>query len=163
MEGDIIGDNGNWMVYEFLSTPSAWRATLCPLHPKASRGISIHALRMEGDRNASCPRIRQQISIHALRMEGDNKMIFKSCKKFISIHALRMEGDNAWAELGFKKDISIHALRMEGDIGADRQNDGSIHFYPRPPHGGRPAVTILDERIFLFLSTPSAWRATRCP
>ena len=81
--------------YEFLSTPSARRATgntesriqghrhfyprpprggrpgLCMLRPRAP-AISIHALREEGDpgfRAGSCN--HQPISIHALREEGD--------------------------------------------------------------------------------------------
>ena len=58
--------------------------------------------------------------------------------------------------------ISIHALREEGDGPAQRLAAGKPHFYPRPPRGGRPgddAGNILD--IILFLSTPSARRATR--
>ena len=57
---------------KFLSTPSARRATR-KLHPEPGRrGISIHALREEGD---LCSIIDQpdeeKISIHALREEGD--------------------------------------------------------------------------------------------
>ena len=161
MEGDIIGDNGNWMVYEFLSTPSAWRATLCPLHPKASRGISIHALRMEGDRNASCPRIRQQISIHALRMEGDNEdgetdpndfkflstpsawratNFLPALARYVAYFYPRPpHGGRRIATVDFSNDfeISIHALRMEGDAGQSRAVGRRANFYPRPPHGGR--------------------------
>ena len=35
-----------------------------------------------------------------------------------------------------------------------------VHFYPRPPRGGRPASTIPDTGQSKFLSTPSARRAT---
>ena len=80
---------------EFLSTPSARRATQCgqlrhqllqDFYPRPPRGgrrlakiighalnaISIHALREEGDGQA-LPHvdIAQSISIHALREEGD--------------------------------------------------------------------------------------------
>ena len=55
----------------FLSTPSGWRAT----HAKALRqdghGISIHALRVEGDYRAAIVPPMLRISIHALRVEGD--------------------------------------------------------------------------------------------
>ena len=34
-------------------------------------------------------------------------------------------------------DISIHALREEGDVSFRRIMVTSIHFYPRPPRGGR--------------------------
>ena len=36
----------------------------------------------------------------------------------------------------------------------------ALHFYPRPPRGGRPADHFHLETIILFLSTPSARRAT---
>ena len=59
---------------QFLSTPSARRATLSyGLHHKGW-GISIHALREEGD-PATLPNLVEQhtISIHALREEGDQR------------------------------------------------------------------------------------------
>ena len=36
-----------------------------------------------------------------------------------------------------------------------------IHFYPRPPGGGRPDLRCLGRFQFRFLSTPSGWRATQ--
>ena len=56
---------------KFLSTPSARRATAFHCLCKVSGGISIHALREEGDRSPApaCPTL--SISIHALREEGD--------------------------------------------------------------------------------------------
>ena len=101
--------------------------------------ISIHALRMEGDRSSRrCSSCRCSISIHALRMEGDNGKSSPIILGPISIHALRMEGDgtttqtlcwgalflstpSAWRATSvwhYKRqgfNISIHALRMEGD------------------------------------------------
>ena len=35
--------------------------------------------------------------------------------------------------------ISIHALREEGDTRAGSRDAPSMHFYPRPPRGGRPS------------------------
>ena len=80
-------------------------------------------------------------------------------------------------------EISIHALREEGDATLPTPCRLCSHFYPRPPRGGRPRVPIYvrlggaisihalreegdikDIRqallAFLFLSTPSARRAT---
>ena len=56
----------------FQSTPSVGRATMFFAAYFASRRISIHALRGEGDQIAVI-RFGQQveISIHALRGEGD--------------------------------------------------------------------------------------------
>ena len=57
--------------YVFLSTPSARRATHALGSERLDVGISIHALREEGDQIADgLPRILG-ISIHALREEGD--------------------------------------------------------------------------------------------
>ena len=78
----------------FQSTPSAWRATVaqtttstedgdfnprpphggrlrCVLSTLPTTPISIHALRMEGDKVSSSASSSSKISIHALRMEGD--------------------------------------------------------------------------------------------
>ena len=57
-------------------------------------GISIHALREEGDLSAGTRANVEPISIHALREEGDFADVVKQRVDFlISIHALREEGD----------------------------------------------------------------------
>ena len=58
-------------------------------------------------------------------------------------------------------EISIHALREEGDRSAGCRSTADYHFYPRPPRGGRPANSSGVMSSSLFLSTPSARRATR--
>ena len=56
--------------------------------------------------------------------------------------------------------ISIHALREEGD------GPGTVRlvlvddFYPRPPRGGRLLRAACTRPPWIFLSTPSARRAT---
>ena len=57
------------------------------------QGISIHALREEGDYPISPQRTEFVISIHALREEGDGLRSDTELGIFISIHALREEGD----------------------------------------------------------------------
>ena len=59
---------------------------------------------------------RKGISIHALRGEGDEYSIWHRFEGVISIHALRGEGDwkKPWMVLEVDT-ISIHALRGEGD------------------------------------------------
>ena len=58
--------------------------------------------------------------------------------------------------------ISIHALREEGDRLPLRREAWQADFYPRPPRGGRlDGVEVMDD-VKIFLSTPSARRATRC-
>ena len=56
---------------EFLSTPSARRATLLFIVQKPKGEISIHALREEGDGYYMRALGLYAISIHALREEGD--------------------------------------------------------------------------------------------
>ena len=104
--------------------------------------ISIHALRKEGD--PRCQRIhdrRQCISIHALRKEGDDHHPphgWQSERDFYPRppQGGRLKDPKPWID---PAKISIHALRKEGDLGT------------------------VDDADFLkvFLSTPSARRATR--
>ena len=56
--------------------------------------------------------------------------------------------------------ISIHALREEGDAQTCTRAPLWGYFYPRPPRGGRQLRIIGDGAGHLFLSTPSARRAT---
>ena len=58
------------------------------------------------------------------------------------------------------KNISIHALREEGDATAGAGARNKANFYPRPPRGGRPVAAPKGRLYYLFLSTPSARRAT---
>ena len=58
---------------QFLSTPSARRATCWLWALMRERLISIHALREEGDHVLHILRNAFFISIHALREEGDSK------------------------------------------------------------------------------------------
>ena len=123
----------------FLSTPSARRATV---HVAEHIQPVLVFLSTPSARRATAPtphRARgRSISIHALREEGD---YFKSADYIpqkISIHALREEGDPERTARETEQTISIHALREEGDV---------LHLFIQP---SRP----------LFLSTPSARRAT---
>ena len=81
--------------------------------------------------------------------------------------------------------ISIHALREEGDHQSQKQVGQRCNFYPRPPRGGRPFITASSKTrqyfyprpprggrpcsgstgrsLWVFLSTPSARRATSIP
>ena len=143
----------------FQSTPSEGRATWravgsdpagCDFNPRPPRGgrpitvvsalgtgISIHALRGEGDQPIKVILGLQRISIHALRGEGDIRAKRDKTTPPISIHALRGEGDKiafslslalrfqstpsegrataALDQFAAMVEISIHALRGEGD------------------------------------------------
>ena len=166
----------------FLSTPSARRATRWILLRLRCSRISIHALREEGDHLRVLQAQDQTISIHALREEGDQDHRQVGSSDFISIHALREEGDDSTVGVGRQVEISIHALREEGDKRSASSRSCGAYFYPRPPRGGRPSSETIqpaqanfyprpprggrrdaggDNAVSsLFLSTPSARRAT---
>ena len=64
-------------------------------------------------------------------------------------------------ETGEVIQISIHALREEGDrCSTSTRCSTNANFYPRPPRGGRLRILLNSALISLFLSTPSARRAT---
>ena len=161
-EGDFPFSSRQTCFIQFLSTPSARRATIhrparepreADFYPRPPRG---------GRQRLVIPMAAQLvISIHALREEGDFWMLSYCCCKTISIHALREEGDHPAGILpdsradfyprpprgGRQRDvlgtfatpgISIHALREEGDRRNAMLNLVNLeHFYPRPPRGGR--------------------------
>ena len=124
--------------------------------------ISIHALREEGDQRCNSTMHPDPISIHALREEGDPMSGAWSLMQ-ISIHALREEGDVITACLQeCYLIISIHALREEGDHRLRRAVRRNKVFLSTP--SARRATRGLRQNSLLctFLSTPSARRATRC-
>ena len=149
----------------------------------ARREISIHALREEGDCCYQAGQDSVLISIHALREEGDGHSgaVLRGDTDFyprpprggrqfstttskrserISIHALREEGDaSALTALLTVKNFYPRPPRG-GQPGALRTPWGPWNFYPRPPRGGRPAMNADVTGTFVFLSTPSARRAT---
>ena len=88
-------------------------------HPAKLRGISIHALRKEGD----AERQRKQHGVLA----------------FLSTPSAR-RATTQQHEHAAGQQISIHALRKEGDAADARAAGNAINFYPRPPRGGRHSV-----------------------
>ena len=169
----------------FLSTPSARRATRQRPGTPPSTGISIHALREEGDASLtlkaqiekiflSTPSARRA-TYQTLRRKTKNEDFYprpprggrldgsrKTLKIYtISIHALREEGDSSttWEYQPKRPFLSTPSARR-----ATRHNhsyqQGLENFYPRPPRGGR--LDCINNRGggVGFLSTPSARRAT---
>ena len=62
--------------------------------------------------------------------------------------------------ISYCRTISIHALREEGDPVPSVPTAARLHFYPRPPRGGRLIGGGYAAVKLIFLSTPSARRAT---
>ncbi len=162
MEGDPTFLRGRSATNAFLSTPSGWRATF-PATRICYRGcISIHALRVEGDKVSNTIGSDPSISIHALRVEGDNHRLadLEDIERFLSTPS------------GWRATRKIRCLSFGMIYFYPRPPGGGrpmkaytnkllIDFYPRPPGGGRPLRRKREQPHRRFLSTPSGWRATR--
>ena len=145
----------------FLSTPSARRATKDRSGEAMQRAISIHALREEGDFFDGLSALERLISIHALREEGDGSVTFTTPQysEFLSTPSARRATPASQTPPG-RPAISIHALREEGDLIKNKWAKDKVNFYPRPPRGGRRSTCDANCGGKVFLSTPSARRAT---
>ena len=161
-EGDPCTPSEQFRRIPFLSTPSARRATGC-CHAAGCRGrISIHALREEGDAKVTISSCWGRIFLSTPSARRATLELLNPAVVHleISIHALREEGDAVAGDLRAGEVISIHALREEGDMLSGSATRATSNFYPRPPRGGRHAVVAKSVSAVLFLSTPSARRAT---
>ena len=183
-EGDPPARTANITVKQFLSTPSARRATNFQTdYDKRVEFLSTPSARRATHfrRGKHHPGI---ISIHALREEGD--VFHGACNVILCNFYPRPPRGGRLGRLGGLVGygaISIHALREEGDgrvcsgrvmallflstpsarratAGAHQAHLLQQHFYPRPPRGGRLKTEESAKWGELFLSTPSARRAT---
>ena len=150
--------------YEFLSTPSARRATGASdtnvftatyFYPRPPRGGRLQ-LHRRGCRGLT-------ISIHALREEGDAHapVLLDSDEVFLSTPSARRATIPIPIPAAVYR-ISIHALREEGDpqIRDNLTNDMQFLSTPSARRATKRLQSIIDSEN-IFLSTPSARRATR--
>ena len=101
------------------------------------------------------------ISIHALREEGDGILIGRPSHFFlISIHALREEGDGQILTAMANSSYFYPRPPRGGRPIQTKKQLTTINFYPRPPRGGRLKKATVKQKKEVFLSTPSARRAT---
>ena len=146
---------------QFLSTPSARRATASsgrpakttayfyPRPPRGGRRISFIMSRL----------FLKFLSTPSARRATGIRLGYKATVKFLSTPSAR-RATGAHRHSGRYDSISIHALREEGDRQTDESQNQALDFYPRPPRGGRPGTSIPRSSCMIFLSTPSARRAT---
>ena len=151
------------VVYAFLSTPSARRATELTSILILFLEISIHALREEGDREEKGPEVMvDDFYPHPPRGGRHLAELQNIMMRAISIHALREEGDEAHCgSAKLLQAISIHALREEGDSLVLRPVSLARVFLSTPSarRATRGSLTAFLS-LLIFLSTPSARRAT---
>ena len=122
----------------FLSTPSARRAT-CTACLKVVRKKFL-----------STPSARRATEVFAVHLHEIRFLSTPSARRATPLPKFYHE----------KRLISIHALREEGDSCLFLPLHQNFNFYPRPPRGGRRYQVQLFRSHGLFLSTPSARRAT---
>ena len=170
---------------QFLSTPSARRATkgsgssmrcgfyFYPRPPRGGRqghtdgpappqGISIHALREEGDVYANDSIYSHHgISIHALREEGDAPLpsVPQNWSNFYP-RPPRGGRPEAARLIGLGVAFLSTPSARRATIPLCLRCPAYLYFYPRPPRGGRPRAACSFMPAAVFLSTPSARRAT---
>ena len=125
------------------------------------------------------------ISIHALREEGDvyQASDTSTLSKFLSTpsvrratlaaHLLNLGRQNFYPRppRGGRLASPVQPRRMVGNFYPRPPRGGrplmiappksqSGYFYPRPPRGGRRVAVVVAQAVDVFLSTPSARRAT---
>ena len=145
----------------FLSTPSARRATRCPLcerlrdlrflsTPSARRATLFRVLGGKPYQNfyprpprGGRPRricntagARSFLSTPSARRATATPPIPENSFEFLSTPSARRATSNGLHSKIHHK-ISIHALREEGDHRHKQAAEDLHHFYPRPPRGGR--------------------------
>ena len=139
VEGDYSPMQSMCQLSIFLSTPSARRATIS-LPPNFTKCFYFYPRPPRGGRQftTSCTTTSKGISIHALREEGDLILHPMHCPHgiFLSTPSARRATISALPSC-IHSCISIHALREEGDGLASSSALGVSNFYPRPPRGGR--------------------------
>ena len=129
------------LIDAFLSTPSARRAT----HHVGGAVLTL------------------EISIHALREEGDTTPA-TSTPMALYFYPRPPRGGRPGCSSTGSRSANFYPRPPRGGRLAGPNPDRHLRdFYPRPPRGGRPNTLTIGSEAWLFLSTPSARRATRCP
>ena len=116
---------------EFLSTPSARRATAC-IMCKACRFVYFYPRPPRGGRRHGCRHHHVRYYFYPRPPRGG---------RLVQLPALLPNGI-----------ISIHALREEGDLESAAGSAGQEDFYPRPPRGGRPGLTAWPAVTAMLIS-----------
>ena len=133
---------------------SASQRAAAYFYPRPPRG---------GRPDGSCGWMRRTQNFYPRPPRGGRLCFVDFCSRsvrFLSTPSAR-RATNLRTTEGVEGKISIHALREEGDrIHLRKSASWSLYFYPRPPRGGRPSTSSLIVSSRLFLSTPSARRAT---
>ena len=161
-EGDQTASKHRYRVITFLSTPSARRATLLRSPRYRNSYISIHALREEGDCYTpfSLAPVQLFLSTPSARRATVSRQ--EPYNLYLNFYPRPPRGGRL-PQVSFSSSthsISIHALREEGDLSVALLPGCPILFLSTP--SARRATLSLPvwHSGTIFLSTPSARRAT---
>ena len=134
---------------------------MCIVDGKKAAWISIHALREEGDGAApGMQSVQPHFYPRPPRGGRPGCLIVGRQILQISIHALREEGDARCQKPAACPRYFYPRPPRGGRRGCTDGPADYLYFYPRPPRGGRPVEALERGGDLLFLSTPSARRAT---
>ena len=160
-EGDRAGHWTGRAAPIFLSTPSARRATPKALDAADKAKISIHALREEGDYHSMIHAMCQAYFYPRPPRGGRlcNCFSVHWHQKFLSTPSARRATDKA-IHTQYNRPYFYPRPPRGGRRGFSWLTLHLLNFYPRPPRGGRRNVSRFIQSFVIFLSTPSARRAT---
>ena len=148
---------------KFLSTPSARRATLIGQAKLTPQILFLSTPSARRATRSVWATLKHQIIFlstpSARRATSTAAGAATIYTVFLSTPSARRATRGLYADLHGHA-ISIHALREEGDSRWPCRPYRQGNFYPRPPRGGRPVPHSSNLAAILFLSTPSARRAT---
>ena len=146
----------------FLSTPSARRATQSA-HEHNTVVLDFYPRPPRGGRPNVCRQFAVPEDFYPRPPRGgrpSTASVNVSVKSFLSTPSARRATPVSAGALVLAEPISIHALREEGDEWLKSNATPVQNFYPRPPRGGRHNPYFTQRADVVFLSTPSARRAT---
>ena len=164
-EGDVMDNAYQTLLGQFLSTPSARRATNCDAENCAHQAISIHALCEEGDAVFRLLWLYHSIFLSTPSARRATRC-FACCGYIIAYFYPRpLRGGRPTGEVDVdpEGDISIHALCEEGDSIAVPISATSFKFLSTPSARRATGAKMYTGVKQQFLSTPSARRATTPP
>ena len=147
----------------FLSTPSARRATLLASSFRVNDAFLSTPSARRATWLSSLSARRWRISIHALREEGDTIEQMIRCAG-INFYPRPPRGGRRAVHRSDhgQQPISIHALREEGDLGSMKSESRRVLFLSTPSARRATATSSISlMAASIFLSTPSARRATQ--
>ena len=127
----------------------------------SGRAISIHSLRMEGDKPV-IPSSLRQMNFNPLPPHGGRPLLLGGFLKHFAFQST----PSAWRETNWKLRYSrtdqfqSTPSAWRETLRPQKQKKCLTNFNPLPPHGGRPGISFILFTILSFQSTPSAWRET---